>query len=82
MTVELQDAQTRLFELAQCAAQGEEIILAREGKPVARLTPVPSEQPKRRLGGLEHMDYKVPDDFNTMFDKEVEEMFYGSSENE
>ena len=79
MTVELHDAETKLSELADSAAAGEEVILVREGKPVARLTTLLPEKPKkRRLGGLEGM-YEIPEDFDTMFEKEIEEMFYGES---
>jgi prevent-host-death family protein len=78
MTVELQDAERMLSELADSAAAGEEVILVREGKPVARLTTLLPEPPKkRRLGGLEGYGFKVPDDFDTMGQKEIEEMFYG-----
>jgi antitoxin (DNA-binding transcriptional repressor) of toxin-antitoxin stability system len=78
MTVELQDAGMKLAELADSAAQGEDVILVRDGKPVAKLTMMPPEKPKRRLGQLEGM-FEIPDDFDTMFEKEIEEMFYGES---
>jgi antitoxin (DNA-binding transcriptional repressor) of toxin-antitoxin stability system len=77
MTVELQDAGKQIAELADSAAQGEDVILVRDGKPVAKLTMVPPEKPKRKLGGLEGSGFKVPDDFDTMFEKEIEEMFCG-----
>ena len=32
-------------------------------------------KPKRRLGTLDGM-YNIPDDFNTMFQEEIERMFY------
>ena len=77
MTVELQDAGKQLSELADSAAQGEDVILLREGKPLARMTALAPERPKR-LGMLEGM-FEIPDDFDTMFEKEIEEMFYGES---
>ncbi len=47
--VNVQDAKTRLSELLQRVEKGEEITIARHGKPVARLVAV--EPPaKRRLG--------------------------------
>ena len=75
--VTLQDAQAQLQQLAEKVDKGEEIVISREGAPSLRLVP---EQPKRKLGGLEHFGWKIPDDFDTMFDKEIEEMFYGSSD--
>jgi prevent-host-death family protein len=75
--VTLQDAQAQLEQLAEKVDSGEEIVISREGAPSLRLV---SEKPKRRLGGLEHLGWKIPDNFDTMFDKEIEEMFYGSSD--
>jgi len=43
---------------------------------VIRLEAAEPEKPKRRLGFMEGQ-FKVPDDFDTMFQKEIEEMFYG-----
>jgi antitoxin (DNA-binding transcriptional repressor) of toxin-antitoxin stability system len=77
MTVELHDAETKLSELADSAAGGEEVILVRDGKPVAKLTKVPTDKPKRTLGGLEGYGFRVPDDFDTMGQREIDEMFYG-----
>jgi antitoxin (DNA-binding transcriptional repressor) of toxin-antitoxin stability system len=78
MTVELQDAGKQLSELADSAAKGEDVILLREGKPLARMTSLAPEKPVMRLGMLEGM-YEIPEDFDTMFEKEIEEMFYGES---
>jgi antitoxin (DNA-binding transcriptional repressor) of toxin-antitoxin stability system len=78
MTVELQDAEKKLAELAESAANGEDVILVREGKPVARMTTLTAEMPTSRLGMLDGM-YEIPDDFDTMLEKEIEEMFYGDS---
>jgi prevent-host-death family protein len=77
MTIELQDAEKKLAELADSAANGEDVILVRDGKPLVRLTSLAVEKPKRRLGGLEGYGFKIPDDFDTMCQKEIEEMFYG-----
>jgi antitoxin (DNA-binding transcriptional repressor) of toxin-antitoxin stability system len=77
--VTLKQAQEQLEQLARKADSGEEIVISREGAPPLRLVP---QKAKRQLGGLEHLGWKIPDDFNTMFDKEIEEMFYGSSEDE
>ena len=43
MTVELHDAGLKLAELADSAAQGEDVILVRDGKPVAKLTMMPKK---------------------------------------
>ena len=78
MTVEIHDADPRLSELTASVTNGEDVILLREGKPFAKLTPLTGGQPKRRIGLLEGV-YEIPADFDTMFDKEIEEMFNGDS---
>lgn len=58
--VNVHDAKTHFSKLLDRAHAGEEIILAKAGKPYARL--VPLEQPKieRRPGGL---SVKIPHEF-------------------
>lgn len=50
--VNLHAAKTHLSRLVQDAAQGEEIIIAKAGVPVARLVPVHAGVTPRRPGGL------------------------------
>jgi antitoxin (DNA-binding transcriptional repressor) of toxin-antitoxin stability system len=84
MTVELQELGTKMAELAESAAGGEDVIFVRGGMPYARLTQVfqttdsPLDSPIRRLGFLEG-EFKIPEDFDTMFDKEIDQMFHGES---
>ena len=56
-------------------------MIARAGKPLVRVVPVENvpERTPRRLGFLEGQ-YTVPDDFDTMCQEEIEEMFYGPIE--
>lgn len=50
-TVNIHEAKTHLSELVAAVERGEEIIIARRGKPVLKLVPVDEiERPKRRLG--------------------------------
>ena len=53
------EAKAKLSALIDRAAAGEEIILCRAGRPVARLMPL-EEQPPRRPGVCRH--WQVPDD--------------------
>jgi prevent-host-death family protein len=46
-TVNIYDAKTQLSRLVDRAAAGEEIVIARAGKPLARLMPLPSAEPRR-----------------------------------
>jgi prevent-host-death family protein len=63
--VNLHAAKTHFSRLVDQAAAGEEIIIAKAGKPVAKLVSLqPSEpQPKRKLGTLEGRAV-IPPDFD------------------
>lgn len=61
MTINVYAAKTQLSHLIDEAAAGKEIIIARAGKPVAKL--VPLRRRKRRLGILQGK-LVVPDDFD------------------
>jgi prevent-host-death family protein len=80
-TVNIHEAKTHLSRLVEEAAKGEGFVIAKAGKPMVKVVPleeVQAEEPKkkRRIGFLEGQ-FSVPDDFDTMFAKEIEEMFYG-----
>jgi prevent-host-death family protein len=51
-TVNVHDAKTHLSRLLERAESGEEIVIARAGKPVARLVPYTTERPTRTFGAL------------------------------
>ncbi len=51
--VNVHEAKTHLSRLLARVEAGEEIIIARAGKPVARLVAVPRSVPERRPGRLE-----------------------------
>ena len=75
--VNIHEAKTHLSKLIERAERGEEIIIARAGKPVIHLAPVMPAKKKRRLGFLAGYDFRVPDDFNEMGREEIKKMFYG-----
>jgi prevent-host-death family protein len=51
-TVNIYEAKTRLSQLVDRAAEGEEVIIARAGRPVARLVPLRQPVKKRQLGQM------------------------------
>ncbi len=62
--VNLHDAKTQLSRLVEAAAKGEEIIIAKAGKPMARLVPLrPSARKERKPGGLKGKIW-VAEDFD------------------
>ncbi len=77
-TVNIHEAKTHLSRLLVEVAGGESFIIAKAGKPIAQVTRIEDVVPKptRRLGMLEGL-FKVPDDFDTMMEGDMEAMFYG-----
>lgn len=61
--VNMHDAKTRLSELVKRAHKGEEIVIAVNGKPTARLVPI-SAPKKDRPAGLYAGKIWMSDDFN------------------
>jgi len=51
-SVDIREATTCLSLLIDLAAAGEEIIIAREGRPVARIVALPKKAVKRRPGRM------------------------------
>lgn len=64
MQVNIHEAKTQLSRLLLRVAQGEEVIIARAGKPVARLVGVGKRKPARRKFFQDEGKFKLPDDFN------------------
>jgi len=61
--VNVHEAKTHLSKLLDRAHAGEEIILAKGGKPYARLVPLATEpRPPRQPGRFKHLLKDVPSD--------------------
>ena len=73
-TVDIHAVKAHLSRLVDAAAAGEEIIIAKSGKPLARLCPLAQEPRKRVLGRLRGK-LIVPDDFDAPLPDEVIELF-------
>ena len=78
--VNIHEAKTQLSRLLEEVAKGESFIIAKAGKPVARVTAVnaPVGSQVRRLGFLAGQ-ISVPDDFDEMGRNEIERMFDGGA---
>jgi prevent-host-death family protein len=72
-TVTIHDAKTNLSKLIARVEAGEEIVIARGKKPVARLTPVRRASATRRFGALKGIVSVGPDFFEPMTNAELEE---------
>jgi len=71
----LYEAKTHLSELVERAAKGEEIVIAKNGVPMAKLVPL-EKKPKRVPGGwegkvwiAEDFDSPLPDDLLRAFNE-------------
>lgn len=78
-TVNVHDAKSNLSKLLVRVEDGETIVIARAGKPVARLVPFVEEPPRKpqRIGAMKGR-FTVPDDFDTMMQDEIIAMFEGT----
>lgn len=78
-TVGLYEAKTHLSSLVDRAAEGEEIVISKSGRPKARLVPLddvhPLRQPGKGRGGwvvADDFDEPLPSDVVAGFDGAVE----------
>ena len=76
--VNIHEAKTHLSKLVEEAANGEPFIIAKNGKPVAKVTAIdtPDARKVRRLGFMEGQ-ISIPEDFDEMGREEIERMFEG-----
>ena len=74
--VNLHDAKTRLSKLVDQAARGEPFIIAKSGRPVAKVMAIeaPGPDETRRLGFLAG-EIEVPDDFDRMGEEHIARLF-------
>lgn len=75
--VNIHQAKTHLSKLVEQAAAGEEIVIAKAGKPVARLVGLQRQkQTKRKPGALKGRGW-VADDFDAPLPEAVLRQWYG-----
>ena len=69
------DAKTQLSALVDQAARGDDVIIARNGKPQARITSLVPAKGKIKYGLLKGK-FTVPDDFDAP-NPDIEALFHG-----
>ena len=74
--INIHQAKTELSKLVERAEAGEEIVIARAGKPAAKLVPLTRARGRRRLGLLDGK-FRIPDDFNKVLPDSVIHAFEG-----
>lgn len=77
-TVNIHEAKSRLSQLLEGVRQGEPFVIAKAGKPIARVTRIDAPGPGAgsRIGFLAGQ-IAVPDDFDRMGEAEVVQLFGG-----
>lgn len=75
-TINIHEAKTNLSRLLEKVAAGEEIVIAKAGKPMARLVPL-GVMPKHRKLGVFKGELNVPDDFDKPLPDDVLALFEG-----
>lgn len=70
MAFNVHQAKTHFSKLLDRVMQGEEIIIARAGKPIARLVPV-APHPARRIPGSARGQLQVSPDFDAPLPEEI-----------
>jgi prevent-host-death family protein len=79
-TLSLYDAKTHLSTLVEEAAAGEEIIIAKNGKPRARLVALPQSAAERRpLLGLYRGRIHYSEDFDAPWPEEIRRALEGEN---
>jgi prevent-host-death family protein len=76
LTVNIHDAKTQFSRLVDAAAAGEEIIIAKAGKPTARLVSMERVKVTRRFGALKGQ-IRIADDFDAPLPDDVLDSFEG-----
>ena len=71
--VNIHEAKTHFSKLLARVSMGEEIVIARAGKPVARLLPIQPATSKKRISGIDKGKIWMAKDFNSMSRRELDD---------
>ena len=74
-TVNIHEAKTHFSKLLARVSAGEEIVIARAGKPIARLAPIAPEPSKKRAPGIDKGKIWMAKNFNVLSKKELDDWY-------
>ena len=72
--VSVHEAKTHLSRLLRRVLAGEDVVITRSGKPLARLVPIEENRP---VFGVDEGRFVVPDDFDDPLDDKLLRTFEG-----
>ena len=75
-TLNMHQAKSQLSALVEAALTGEEVVIARAGKPMVRLVPYNERTAPRKPGGWEGR-VRIADDFDAPLPDDVQRLFEG-----
>lgn len=75
-TINIHEAKTQFSKLVEAVGLGQEIMIAKAGKPAAMLVPVPVRKPARTPGALKGK-IRIADDFDAPLPDDVQAAFEG-----
>jgi prevent-host-death family protein len=75
-TVNIHEAKTNFSKLIDAVSGGEEIVIARAGKPAARLVPIQGQKVVRKPGALKGK-IRIADDFDAPLPDDLQAAFEG-----
>ena len=78
ITVNTHEAKSQLSKLLAAAERGEDVVIARAGKPVVRLVLVNGAGPKKRVPGSARGEFIMSPDFDDPLPPEILALFYES----
>ena len=74
MMIGIRQAKTHLSRLLERVQLGEEVIISKAGRPIARLVPILADRRRRKVGSAAG-EFRVPDDFDAPLPPEIEQDF-------
>jgi len=80
--VNIHEAKTHLSRLVDAAAKGESFVIAKAGKPLVKVVAIDAtpDEPRSWLGFARHLNWRIPDDFDTMEQEEIIRLFEGEDD--
>ena len=75
MTINIHEAKTHFSRILKRVAMGEEIVIAKAGKPIAKVSPYAQDE-RERVPGKDQGLFTVPEDFDAPLPDDVLAKFY------